>query len=204
MGEVISRVESAWPSVVSMRSTFWSTESTAGGTPPATGAVTVEEALASGERRLMFRQDGQVTDEQIVVDGRIYMRGALVPAAVAPMVDTETWVEVDPAAANSGSPVAPQISYLLSPVEAPFSGTSGETAGLQVTPGEEIFIAGRACDVLTFGDPLGISYELALDPANLPCRFVQSSGGHSSVTLYEFNPPDLVITAPTVATPIVD
>ncbi len=207
VGEILARVEAAWPSVVSMRTTFWSTGATAGGTPPPNGMVTVEEVRFPADRRVVIRNEGVVTDEQVVAGGRIYMKGALVPAAIAPMIDSETWVEVDPAAVGSDSPVSMQIGYLLSPIVSPFSDVSTETTGLAATPGGNVTVNGRSCDVFTFGDPDGISYELALDAANLPCRFVQSAGGQANVTLYEFNDLDLLIVAPTlpeVATPVVD
>lgn len=207
VGEIVAKIGAAWPSVVSMRTTFWSTGATPGGTPPPTGMVTVEEVRLPADRRVVVRNDGRVTDEQIVVDGRIYTKGALVPAAIAPMIDSETWVEVDPAAAGTESPISMQIGYLLSPVVSPFADVSNETSGLPATLGGNVTINGRSCDVFTFGDPDGISYELALDAANLPCRFVQSAGGQANVTLYEFNDPDLLIVAPTlpeVATPAVD
>lgn len=207
VGQLLARVEAAWPSVVSMRTTFWSTGATAGGTPPPSGMVTVEEVSLPAGRRLVVMNDGMVTDEQIAVDGRIYMKGALVPTAIAPMIDSETWVEVDPAAVGTGSPVSMQIGYLLSPIVSPFADVSDETTGLLATPGGNVTINGRSCDVFTFGDPDGISYELALDAGNLPCRFVQSAGTRANVTLYEFNDPDLLIVAPNlpgVATPIED
>ncbi|MDQ3655993.1 MAG: hypothetical protein M3457_13065 [Chloroflexota bacterium] len=207
VGEILARVETAWPSVMSMRTTFWSTGATAGATPPPTGMVTIEEVQLPADRRLVIRNEGMVTDEQVVVGGRIYMKGALVPAAIAPMVDRETWVEVNPAAVGTGSPVSMQIGYLLSPIVSPFADVSNETTGLLATPGGSVTIDGRSCDVFTFGDPDGISHELALDAANLPCRFVQSAGDRANVTLYEFNDPDLLIVAPSlpgVATPVVD
>lgn len=204
VGAILARVEAAWPSVQSMRSTFWSAEGLVAGTPPPTGMVTVEEVRLPTDRRLVSNSGGMVTDEQIVVDGRIYMKGALVPAAIAPMVDSETWVEVDPAAASTNAPVSMQISYLLSPIVSPFADISAETAALRAAPDGNITIKGRSCQTFTFGDPGGVSHELSLDAANLPCRFVQSAGGHANVTIYDFNDPDLVIFAPSLSTPVAD
>ncbi|MDQ3443485.1 MAG: hypothetical protein M3490_07745 [Chloroflexota bacterium] len=204
VGEVLARLEAAWPSVQSMRTTFWSAEGPAGATPPVIGMVTVEEVRLPADRRLVISQHGMITDEQVVVDGQIYMKGTLVPAAIAPMVDTETWVEVDPAASGTGSPVSMQISYLLSPIVSPFADTFPETAGLEITPGDNLTVTGRSCETFAFGDPEGVSYELSLDAADLPCRFVQSASGHANVTLYDFNDPGLSIAAPTLSTPAAD
>lgn len=138
VGDLLARVDAAWPAVVSMRTTFWSTEKfplQSAGTPPATGLVTVEEVRLPADRRLTTTTDGVVTDEQIAMGRRIFMKGSIVPAAIAPMVDAETWVEVDPAGAGSDSPVAPQIAYLLAPIAAPFANVTNETSGLEAVAG---------------------------------------------------------------------
>ncbi len=204
VGELLARVETAWPSVRSMRTTFWSTQAVAGGTPPATGMVTVEEAVLPASRRVVVLSDGAPTDEQIAVHGRIYMKGALVPAAIAPLVDAETWVEVDPAAASTDSPVAMQVGYLLSPIVSPFASISPETAGQEAIGIGEAIVGDRSCQAFTFGEANGISYELALDEASLPCRLVQRAGDSANVTVYEFNIPGLTIAAPAIATPAAD
>ncbi|MBA3275802.1 MAG: hypothetical protein H0T72_08410 [Chloroflexia bacterium] len=204
VGKLLARVETAWPSVQSMRTTFWSTEAADGGTPPATGMVTVEEVVLPASRRVVVLSDGMPTDEQIAVDGRIYMKGALVPAAIAPLVNAETWVEVDPAAASTDSPVAMQVSYLLSAIVSPFSSISPETAGQEAIAIGEVIIGDRTCQGYTFGDAGGILYELTLDERNLPCRLVQKAGASANVTVYDFNIAGLAIAAPDVATPPAD
>jgi len=202
VGELFTRIEAAWPTVRSMRTTFWTTTTDAGGTPPSTGTVTIEEAVRPNGRRVVILNDGGPTDEQVAVDGRVYMRGAVVPAAIAPMVDSQTWVEIDPAAAGSNSPIAMQIAYLLSLIESPFADLSPETAALEAVSGSEVTIGGRTCQVFTFGDPAGVMHELAIGADGRPCRLVQRAGGVSNVTLYEFDVPDLTIAAPEVATPV--
>lgn len=201
VADLQTMIDTAWPAVRSMRTSFWSTEATAGATPPPTGMVTVEDVVLPANRRVALITDGLVTDEQILADGRIYMKGALVPAAIAPQVDTETWVEVDPAAAETGSPVSMQIAYLLSPITPPFGDISDETAALEAVPGGNITINGRSCQVYAFGGAGGIAYELSLDPTGLPCRFVQAAGGATNVTTFEFNDPALTIAPPNLATP---
>ncbi|MEJ7901193.1 MAG: hypothetical protein WKF63_05060 [Thermomicrobiales bacterium] len=198
VGEILTGVEAAWPSVQSMTSTFWSAEGPASETPPTTGTVTVEDVILPADRRVKVLTDGEATDEQVMVRGRVYMKGALVPAAIAPMVDNETWVEVDPAAADANSPISMQLGYLLSPIQSPFNDISVETAALEAVPSGEITVDGRRCNLFTFGDPAGISYELALDAEQLPCRLVQTAAGQSNVTVYDFNDPELTITAPTL------
>ena len=201
VGDLLAQMDIAWPSVTSFRTTFWSTTGTDFSTPPATGLVTIEEAVLPATRRVIQLTDGVVTDEQIVVDGRIYMKGALVPAAIAPMMDVSTWVEIDPSGASSNSPAAMQIAYLTSPIASPFAEVSDETRGLQAVPAGEVTINGRTCTPYTFGDPSTVSYELALDANNLPCRLTMTAGGSTNVTTYEVNPTDIAIAAPDLATP---
>jgi hypothetical protein len=206
VGDLVARVEAAWPQVVSMRTTFRSAELSTAGTPAADSVVTIEEVVMPSDRHVVQEIDGEVTDEQLVVDGRVYMKGTLVPAAIAPQVDANTWVEVDPAAASSDSPAAMQVAYLLSPVVSPFAGVSTETRGMLATPIGDIVVDGRTCQGFTFGDSAGgeegISYELTLDEQNLPCRLIQTAGGYASVTAYAFNVPDLTLTAPDIGTPV--
>jgi hypothetical protein len=204
VADLIDRTDAAFAGITSMQSTFWSTEAASAGTPPATGLVTVEQVVLPANRHVTQLTNGQVTDEQLVVDGRVYMKGALVPAAIAPMVDTATWIEVDPAAAVSDSPIAMQVAYLLSPTVSPFAGVSDETRALAAIPAGEVTIDGRTCQRYTFGDATGdsgIGYELLLDEDDLPCRLVQSAGGYVNVTTYAFNVPGLVLVAPSIATP---
>jgi hypothetical protein len=66
-------------------------------------------------------------------------------------------------------------------------------------------VDGRTCQRYTFGDATGVSgigYELLLDEHDLPCRLVQSAGGYVNVTTYVFNIPNLVLTPPSIATPV--
>lgn len=202
VGDVVSRIDAAWPAVHSMRTTFW-TESFDGGegSPPASGTVTIEEVVVPDARSVVVLIDGVPTDEQQAVAGRIYMKGPLVPAAIAPLVDAAIWIEVDPAAATANSPLSMQVAYLLSPIESPFAGITAETAAREAVPQGEIAVGGRTCEVFEFGDPDGINSELAIDADGLPCRLVQRAGDAANVTLYEFNIAGMEISAPTVATP---
>jgi hypothetical protein len=184
-----------------MRTTAWTSGASGVASPPTDGPVTIEEIVRPGNRRVIQMVGGVVVDEQMAIDGRVYLRGAIVPAAVAPMMDASTWVEINPAAADSSSPIAALVAYLTSPVSSPLGEVSEETRNLMAVPAGQSTIAGRTCDVFTFGFPDRITYELALEANGLPCRFVTSAGGQANVTLYEFDPPGLSLVAPDVATP---
>ncbi len=203
MGDLVARTEVAWTSVSSMRTTFWIGTSSESGTPPATGSYTTEVDVLPSSRHVVQVVDGQVVDEQITVGGRVFMKGPIVVAAIAPMVSPDTWVEVDPAAASSNSPVAMQVSYLTSPVSSPFATVSPETFALEAFPVGEVTVGGRRCQAYTFGDTsgTGIQYELSLDANDLPCRIVLTSGDIANITIYEFNVPGLAIAVPEIATP---
>lgn len=203
VGDLIERVDQVWPTVTSMRTTFWATMGSPQSTPPALGAVTVETVIVPASRHVTQLQDGAIVDEQIALNGRVYMKGSIVVAAIAPMVGTEAWVEVDPAAATSDNPLSMQVNYLLEPVHHPFGLISPETLASEAIPLDPITIGDRTCQNYTFGDQSGngIRYELSIDEANLPCQLLQFGGDYVNVTLYEFNVPGLSISAPDVATP---
>jgi hypothetical protein len=202
VGSIIDGVNTAWNSVQSVQTTFWST-STEGvaDSPPTAGEVTIDLAIAPDRRHVTRLIDGEAVEEQIGVGGRVFMRGAIVVAAIAPMVGTDTWVEVDPRGADPGSAAAAQIAWLLSPFESPFQRVSEETRGLEAFPGEAIEIGGRLCRTWRFGDVNGIQQELAVDEAGLPCRLVQRAGTYANVTTYQVNLPSATITPPAVASP---
>jgi hypothetical protein len=168
------------------------------------GQVTIEEALLPSSRQVTIFSNGQVTDVSRAVAGRVYMKGQMVPAAVAPMVDTATWVEVNPQTADSNSPIAPQVAYLLSPIASPFTSSLTDTRAQAASPTGQAMIEGRNCSRFTFGaanSAEGIAYELAVDEGGLPCRLVQSGGGYANVTIWAFAIDGLTIEAPLVATP---
>jgi hypothetical protein len=186
-----------------MRTTFWVGTAGESATPPAAGSYTTEISVLPNARHVIQTVDGQVVDEQISQGGRVYMKGSMVVAAIAPMVGPDTWVEVDPAAASSNSPVAMQIAYLTSPVTSPFTTVSPETLALEAFPSGEVTVGERTCEAHTFGDTSGngIQYELAIDANGLPCRMVLTSGNIANITLYDFNLPGLTVIAPEIATP---
>jgi hypothetical protein len=201
VGTLLDRMEAGWTTVQSSRSTFWTTDNEIGVAPPPTGEVTLETTTASNRRHVVRTVNGEVVEEQMMVDGRVFMRGQIVVAAIAPMVGTEQWVEVDPRAASTTNALAAQIDWLLSPIGFPFANVSEETRGQEAFPGDDVSIGGRACQTWTFGDPDGIVQELAIDAQNLPCRLVQQAAGVANVTIYDINPADAAIEIPTLATP---
>ncbi len=201
VGGLLTAMEAAWSGVASMRTTQWDTDGGASATPPANGSMTVETVILPNARHRVQLVGGIAVDEQIVVDGRIFMRGATVPAMIAPAVDAATWIEVDAAAADAGLPIAGLISYLTTPIDSPLGEVTAETRALEAFPAGMTEVAGRSCQVFTFAPGDAVTYQLSVDMQGLPCSLVVTGGGQSTITTYEFNIPDLAIAAPVVATP---
>ncbi len=209
VGDLIQRVDAAWPTVTSMRTT-----STSGPIPSekpdATTAAgvqsTVEEVVAPDSRRIVRMTDGATTDEQIYVNGNVYMYGAFVAGAVAPEVGPGTWITVDPSVVPADTPVGYQLSYLMRPHEAPFGSITDAMRSRPATSAGQVQVAGRVCTVYTFADATQagdrVDYELALDEHDLPCQLVQRAGGFQNSSVFEINVPDLRIIAPDTPTPV--
>jgi len=203
VGSILDEINTAWASVRAVRTVFWTAAvGDISDTTPTTGEVTIELAIAPDQRQVIRMVDNVVIEEQVSVGGRIFMKGPIVVAAIAPMVGTDTWVEVDPQGAETTSAVAAQLTWLLSPVESPFGTVSQETRGLEAFPGEAIRIDGRTCNTWQFGSADGIQQELAVDDQGLPCRLIQRAGEFANITLYEVNPDNAAIVTPAVASPI--
>ncbi|HVL25444.1 MAG TPA: hypothetical protein VM450_15250 [Thermomicrobiales bacterium] len=207
VGDLLARVDAAWPQVTSMRVT-----STAGPVPTDDATVTsgvettIEETVAPDSRRIVRQTDGATTDEQVYVGGTVYMYGAFVAGAVAPEVGPGTWITVDPAAVPDDTPVGYQLSYLMRPQGAPFGSISAGMRARPVTDAGQAQVGGRICRVYSFIDATDmgdrVEYELALDEHDLPCQLVQRAGGFQNSSVFEVNVPGLTIVAPDAPTPV--
>jgi len=207
VGDLIDRIDAAWPSVTTMRSTSWSGPANNSiGTPAPDQDATVEETVAPSSRRRVALTNGAPVDEQISINGVVYFKGASVVNAVAPFVGADTWVRVDPTIVPPDSVVGQQLAYLTRPLGPPYDSVSADLRARAATPSGTVTVAGRTCTNYTFVDTTSsgekIDYALSLDDHDLPCSLVQSAGGFANTTIYEFNNPGIVITAPAGATPV--
>ena len=209
VGELVERVEAAWPQVRTLRTTSMAGPTPADApdvTPPSGVETSVEEAIAPDTRRLVRSTDGVVTDEMVWIDGTVYMWGSFVANAVAPEVGPATWVTVDPEVVPPDTPVGLQLAYLTRPMDSPFGRISPEVRALPAAEAGTVQVGGRACTLYTFADTtdtgVRVDYELALDAENLPCQLVQRAGGFQNSSVYEVNVPDLTIVAPDAPTPV--
>jgi hypothetical protein len=199
VGELLDEITAAAGSISSARTVF--TTRSADGTPTA-NAVTTEEYIAPDKRRIQTSTGSTVVDDQIAVGSSVYMRGAFVASAVAPMLGTEVWVTVDPSLVPADTPVG----NLTGPFQMPFASVSDDMRGRGVTQAGQIESGGRTCTVWTFVDTSSfgdrIDYALSIDAQGLPCTLVERAGTIENVTTFEFNIPGLQIVAPDSATPV--
>lgn len=208
VGDLLARVEQSWAGVSNMRSVFTASETPGRGTatPVALSEVIVDE-IKPDRRRIVIRENGVVSGEQIAIGETIYLRGAFVSGLVAPNVDSQTWVTVDPSPVPPESPVGRQLAALRTPITPPFQSVSAETRALPATPAGNVQIGGQTCDAYTFttNDPRSggaIMTTLMLDDEGRLCALERSAARITNRTVFSYNLPDLAIEPPFAATPV--
>lgn len=203
LGQLLDGIAVEVSTITSARTVFTS-QST--GTTPGTSAVTTEEYIAPDQRRIVTTNGATVVDEQIAIGSTVYMRGSFVSAAVAPMLGTDIWVNVDPSLVPADTPVGNVVGYLTSPFRMPFATVSEDLRNRGVSEAGQAEVAGRTCTVWTFVDTTDfgdrIEYGLAIDAEGLPCSLTERAGTVENVTTFEFDIPDLQIVAPESAQPV--
>lgn len=202
VGELLGEVDAAWSNVTSFRMTSMSGPVPTEGndTPTPQGPVTIEEWTAPNNRRIVERMGDTITNEQVFVDGKVYMWGTFVGTSVAPEVGPSTWVTLDPSVIPPDTPVGYRVSYITRAGGPPFGSVTEDMRQRPAKEAGTVQAGGRSCTVYTFVDTtqLGekITYELAIDENNFPCQLIQRAGGFQNSTVYEVNSPDLQILAP--------
>ena len=204
VADVIAMAEPAWPNVRSMRTTSQSGQIPREGEQAAfTG--TLQDWTPDGDRHLIEFENGTAVNEQIFVDGTVYMRGRFVSSAVAPELDQNTWVILDTTVVPSDTPVGIQILYLTREQTDPYGELTDDILTRPVQEAGTVTVGSRSCTVYTFGDEndtgTEIRYELAVDQIGLPCQVIQRAGDFQNSTVYEFNT-DISIEAPLEGTPV--
>jgi len=205
VGSLIDRIDAAWPSVRNTREVSWSGSSSGTiGTPRPDQTVTTEDTVLPSSRRVVVTTGGIPSDDQIAIQGVVFFKGAFVVGAVAPFAGADTWVRVDPSIVPADSIVGQRLAYLTGPIEPPYDTVTDDLRARAASPAGQIMVGGRPCNAFTFVDTTAngskIDYALSLDDTNLPCSLVQSAGSYENFTIYEFNNPNIRITAPETAT----
>jgi hypothetical protein len=207
--ELTDRINAAWSDVSALRVTSASgpipAESGDGSSTPQ-GSFTVEEWTEPNNRRITEVVDGEIVNEQVYVDGAVYMKGSFVGSAVAPEVGSETWITLDPSVIPSDTPVGNRITYLTREPASPFAGMAPEILTQAVRESGDVQVGDRTCTLYTFGDPDNtgeeIRYEIALDENDIPCQVVQRGGGFQNSSVYQVNSNDILIVGPDAGTPV--
>lgn len=204
VADILALSEPSWPEVESMRTTSQSGQAPRDGEEVAlTGSV--QDWTPNGNRHLIEFEDGTAINEQISADGVVYMRGNFVTNAVAPELDSDTWVIVDPAVVPGDSPVGIQIQYLTREQPNPYGSLTDDIMTRPVTESGTAIVGDRTCKVYAFGDESNtgteIRYEIAVDESGLPCQVIQRAGDFQNSTVYEYDL-DVTIEAPLDGTPV--
>lgn len=211
VGELMEQINTAWDDIESFRvtSTSGPVPVASGSTPTAEGQATIEEWSAPNDRRVVELMDGTVINEQLYVDGTIYMRGLFVGTAVAPEIGSGTWITLDEELVPADTPVGLRVAHLTREPRSPFAEIGSTAPGLAsqpVTQSGTVRVGDRRCTLYTFGDPFEdgseIRYEIALDGDDRPCQVIQRGGGFQNSSIYEFNTGDISIEAPLEGTPV--
>lgn len=165
----------------------------------------VQDWTPNGDRHLIEFREGEAINEQFSIDGTVYMRGQFVSSAVAPELDTNTWVILDIDVVPADTPVGIQMRYLTRPQNDPYGELTEDILTRPVQEGGTAIVGNRTCTVYTFGDESNtgteIRYEIAVDRAGLPCQVIQRAGEFQNSTVYEFDL-DITIEAPLEGTPV--
>lgn len=204
VADVVGLSDEAWTEVTFMRTTSQSGPiPKEGETPPFSGSV--QDWTPNGDRHLLEFQEGSLVNEQIWVDGSVYMRGQFVSSAVAPELDVNTWVILDTEVVPTDTPVGIQIRYLTREQHGPYGELSDDILARPVAEAGTVTVGDRNCTVYTFGDEsqtgTEIRHEIAVDENGLPCQVIQRAGDFQNSTVYVFNL-DVEIEAPLEGTPV--
>lgn len=209
VADLVTRINTAWDGVTALRVTSSSGPipvDTGSGTPVADNSYAVEAWTTPNNREITEVVDGTVINEQMYVDGVIYMKGIFVGSAVAPEVGSGTWITLDKDVVPRDTPVGNRIAYLTREPASPFSNLTDDLLAQPVKESGTVQVGDRSCTLYTFGDPGDegdeIRYEVALDANDLPCQVVQRAGGYQNSSVYEINTDAIQVVAPDAGTPV--
>lgn len=207
VGDLVTQSEAAWSQVHSLRTTSQSGQIPREGDAPPAMTGSVQDWTTDGDRHVIEFRDGVAINEQIYVDGVIYMRGEIVNSAVAPGIGINTWIILNPDVIPEDTPVGRQVSYLTREQSNPFGPLQPETMVTPVREAGRVTVGDRSCTVYSYGDVNNtgteIRVEIAVADDGLPCQVVQRTEGFQNSTVYEYNLEGVDILAPTdPATPV--
>ena len=174
-GELADRINAAWPSVTSYRTTTTSMPITGEGTPAsAASVVTVAEVILPDRKHWVSQTNGVTQYEFITVDGRLYGRGPALPGGEDEASNSTSWFEIDPTTVDANSVFAPLYEQLMAPVTAPYTSLSAEERARDAIPVESRTVEDRTCAAYQIADTTqtGERFEIviAIGDDDLPAR----------------------------------
>lgn len=206
VNDVLSRVEEAWLTVDSMQvTTVWGNDLLSASST-ATPAVPLQRSIATIKRpneQHHINTLGGVTQEEVIyVDGSLYARGSRMHGWIAPNVNPEMWVKVEPSTLPEDLHMRYYLESRRALPEAPFANVEATTRQNVATDIGNVEVEGRTCHGYTFAEDsadLGLwDIELTIDDeTNLPCRLVRTTNSsYQGITMFQFNMPDVRIERP--------
>lgn len=199
LGDLASRVNSAWEDVASFQLTSTSrglATPAPQGTPVASPVATLAATPISGQTvEIIFARDvilpdlqrqgvsglGSEDHEAIVSGETVFVRGPLAEE-IAPGTAPDTWISLDADAIPAGSVLAHALGGLPALPPAPLAAFEERVLTQEVRElGSEEF-EGRECQLFGAADTVTttgtrIDYTIAIDNEDLPCFIETSSGG---------------------------
>jgi hypothetical protein len=205
VGTLIDDARASWESVdawvAETRGDSTATEGDSG-----ISSSTTETVVRPDRRRILTMNGDTVVTEEIVLDGRIYMRGTLVSSSIYPAAGPEEWISFTADQVPEGSVLEQEVAFLTAPPEYPFTSITAETRALPAKPSGEVRVGDRTCDAWRFTtttpETAGIDYTIAFDAENRPCQLVREAGGVVETTTWTYPAEPEPIEAPQDATPV--
>lgn len=205
-GEIADRIRAAWGTVKTIRITRTSTITIPVASPvtsPVASPVAIgqnaviDEIVLPDRHRVTIIEGGSVLGEIVAVDGRIYVRGSLVPGM--PAARESGWHVIDLSSGATPTPLSSTFASLLQPPVPPFSQLTEQERGRIARPAGEVTVNGRTCRAFTIpastmtGERIEVT--VSLDASDRPCSITTRAGSTETVAVYEYNLP-LVIDSP--------
>lgn len=188
VGGLVDEGREAWESVDA-----WTAETRIDSAEAAEGSAssaTTERVILPGSRHVLTTNNETVVTEEIVVDGRVYMRGTLVSSSIYPDASPETWITFSADIVPTESVLAQRVEQLTAPPAYPFASVTDETRALPARPSGEIQVDDRTCMVWRFttatAQSEGIEHRIAFDGDGRPCQLVRESGGVVETTTWRY------------------
>lgn len=155
--------------------------------------ITDEVLYPGSVHRTIVDGNGATSAEFILVDERVFARGALVPSLFATGAAPDAWIEISGpllAPGTAGFNILTQLRALLSPR---YSDISAEQQAQEALLTAETDVDGRACFVFQTAETTQTGERLevgiALEATGLLCSVTTTGGGLDTVETFTFDTP---------------